>query len=604
MSGEPPPQPMLARAGALPADPANWAFEIKWDGVRAIAADGRLFSRNGRDITASYPELELPGGAVLDGEIVAFDAHNRPSFGLLQRRMHVGRPGEALLTEVPVVYVAFDLLVLGGDDLTAEPYRERRRLLESLDLDVYVPDVHIGTGEELLAATRQAGLEGVIAKRLDSTYVPGRRSDAWIKLKHTRRQEFVIGGWLPGEGQRAERIGALLTGQYRGDEHANGRYSAQNSTALTYTGRVGTGFSDQTLAELKQRLAPLVQPECPFDPKPKLPPNAVYVRPELVAEIEFSEWTADGIMRAPSYKGLRDDKPATEVRPEGRQLKLSNQDKVLYPETGFTKGQLIDYYAAVADTVLPHLRNRALTLKRYPNGVDQSFFYEKNSPSHRPDWVETARIDEIDYTLVNESATLVWLANLADIELHTSLALAAAPAVPTLLAFDLDPGAPAGIIQCAEVAVLLKGLFDQFGLVSCVKTSGSKGLQVYVPLNRPDVDYAQTKAAAKRIAELLEQRLPELVTARMTKARRVGRVLVDWSQNSRSKTTVTAYSMRATATPSVSTPVSWEELEAARAQADPELLRFGPDAVIKRIEQRGDLFAPVLDRVQALPALS
>jgi bifunctional non-homologous end joining protein LigD len=370
----------------------------------------------------------------------------------------------------------------------------------------------------------------------------------------------------------------------------------------------------------------------------------VFVEPELVAEIEFREWTSDGVMRAPSFKGLREDRPAIEVTreeppdaepdgaragspqapadtpeslfddlerlpdgslavvTEGRRLKISNWDKVLFPETGFTKGDLIAYYARVAPVLLAHLRDRPLTLKRYPNGVDEPYFYEKQSPSHRPDWVQTARIGSVNYTLAQDRPTLIWLGNLADVELHTSLSLAASPQRPTMLVFDLDPGPPAGVVQCCEVALVLRGLFAQLRLVSVVKTSGSKGLQVYVPLNGP-VTYEQTKPFARRVAELLEQRLPELVVSRMTKRLRTGRVLVDWSQNDAHKTTVTVYSVRARELPAVSTPVSWDEVSACRDAGDPELLTFDTVAVLDRQEREGDLFAPLLNVEQSLPRL-
>jgi bifunctional non-homologous end joining protein LigD len=401
----------------------------------------------------------------------------------------------------------------------------------------------------------------------------------------------------------------------------------------------------------------------------------VFVEPELVAEIEFREWTEDGVMRAPSFKGLREDKPAEQVGREGdaspaaageagartvraggggaaanhdspdalfdhaerltddaisvlvdgRELRISNWDKVLFPRTGFTKGDLIAYYTRIAPAVLPHLHDRPLTLKRYPNGVERPYFYEKQSPSHRPEWVQTARVGDVEYTLAQDRPTLVWLANLADVELHTSLSLvpggqrlaspsrapaaqrrasrsqAAAPR-PTMLVFDLDPGAPATLIQCCEVGLVLHGLFDQLGLESFAKTSGSKGLQVYVPLNVA-VTYEQTKPLAKRIAELLEQRLPELVVSRMTKRLRAGRVLVDWSQNDAHKTTVNVYSVRARERPTVSTPVSWEEVARCREQDDESVLTFEVDDVLARVEERGDLFAPIVSRRQELPAL-
>jgi bifunctional non-homologous end joining protein LigD len=275
---------------------------------------------------------------------------------------------------------------------------------------------------------------------------------------------------------------------------------------------------------------------------------------------------------------------------------------VLYPETGFTKGDLVAYYARIAPAVLPHLHDRPLTLKRYPNGVNEKYFYEKQSPSHRPDWVETVRIGDVNYTLAQDRPTLIWLANLADVELHTSLSLAARPERPTMMVFDLDPGAPAGIVACCEVALVLHGLFEQLGLESVAKSSGSKGVQVYVPLGTP-VDYRATKPFAKRVAEVLEQRLPELVVSRMTKRLRPGKVLVDWSQNDGFKTTVNVYSLRARERPTVSTPVSWDEVATCREQRDERLLTFEADEVLARVAQQGDLFAPVLSIKQQLPAL-
>src|SRR6201996_1480168 len=673
--------PMLAGAGKLPKDDAKWSFEIKWDGVRAIAyvrpGRLRLESRNLNEITEAYPEVRgilLDAGMremVLAGEIVAFGENGRPSFERLQRRMHVTSPSAVrrLSRSTPVVYAIFDLLYLDGHSLMARPYEERRARLDDLGLGGpawRVPAAHPGRGAALLEATRAQGLEGIVAKRLDSRYEPGRRTGAWLKIKHTYRQELIICGWLPGEGRGTNRIGALLMGYRAQPPHA----------ALRYAGRVGTGFTERTLAELARRLEPLRTDSSPYDVAPKLPRNAVFVRPELVAEIEFREWTGEGVMRAPSFKGLRDDTPAAGVvrelpgavdppsddppeaagertvpdgeavgtghgeraTPDGeavgpghgeratpdelfdaverlpdgslmvtiagpptRELKLTNWDKVLFSGTGFTKGDLIAYYARIAPAVVPHLRDRPLTLKRYPNGVDAPYFYEKQAPSHRPEWVQSARVGSIDYVLCQDRPTLVWLANLADIELHPSLAYAARPHEPTMLVFDLDPGPPADIVQCAEVALVLRGLFSALGLESVAKSSGSKGMQLYVPLNS-GATYRQTKPFARRIAELLEQRLPELVVSRMTKRLREGKVLVDWSQNDEHKTTVTVYSVRARERPTVSAPVRWEEVQRCLDSRDPELLSFETDEVLARLESDGDPFAMLLSTVQELPA--
>ena len=291
-----------------------------------------------------------------------------------------------------------------------------------------------------------------------------------------------------------------------------------------------------------------------------------------------------------------------------RRLSLSNLDKVFYPEVGFTKGQVIDYYTRIAPAVLPHLRGRPLTLKRYPNGIDKPFFYEKQCPSHRPDWIETAAVwsghssRTINYCLANDLPTLVWLANLADLELHTSLALARDVRAPTLIAFDLDPGPPATIVECAEVALRLREAFDHFGLEAFPKTSGSKGMQVYVPLNTP-ATYDATKTFARGLAQVLERRHPKLVLSDMSKQRRTGKVFVDWSQNDEHKTTVAAYSLRARERPTVSTPLLWEEVEAVADSGDPDELVFTSADVLERVAEHGDLFAPVETLEQELPAL-
>jgi bifunctional non-homologous end joining protein LigD len=289
-----------------------------------------------------------------------------------------------------------------------------------------------------------------------------------------------------------------------------------------------------------------------------------------------------------------------EVEVEGRRLSLSNLDKVLYPAVGFTKGQVIEYYTRVAPAVLPHLHGRPLTLKRYPNGVDGQYFYEKQCPSHAPEWVATAPIAAgrrtIDFCLANDLPTLVWTANLADLELHTSLSLAERIERPTMMVFDLDPGEPAGLAECAEVALALRELLGQLRLSSFVKTSGSKGMQVYVPLNG-DVGYDATKRFSQAVARHLEADRGELVVSTQKRSLRAGKVLIDWSQNDEHKTTVCAYSLRARERPTVSTPLEWDELER------PDELVFDADAVLARVAERGDLFAPVLEERQALPDL-
>jgi bifunctional non-homologous end joining protein LigD len=668
--------PMLANPGRLPGDEEGWAFEVKWDGVRALlywrsGPPGHMLieSRNRKEIGARYPELHALGrqlGAhdvVLDGEIVAFGERGLPSFERLQKRMHLTSESAVARAarEIPVTYAIFDLLYLDGRPTIELPYRRRRELLEGLRLKGpawQVPAQRKSGGAELLAATAEQGLEGVIAKHLDSLYRPGERSDEWVKVKNLHRQEFVIGGWLPGKEGRSGQLGALLVGYHDHDE----------SQGLRYAGRVGTGFDEPELRRLAGELAARSRRGSPFAEHGVQPPReARFVEPELVAEIEFSRWTRDRILRHSSYKGLRTDKPAEEVileseegedrqargvatgelprrgtprrdagvrgesvpdaveRPyevvhttkrhvevevEGRRLRLSNRDKVLYPDTGFTKGDLIDYYAAVAPFLLPHLAGRPVTLKRYPDGVSEPYFYEKRCPAHRPEWVKTAPVwsgrqaETIDYCLVEDLSTLIWVANLAAIELHSSLARAHALQTPTTLVFDLDPGEPAGVRECCRVALSIKEIFDAFGLRSVVKSSGSKGLQVYVPLNTV-VSYEQTKPFARAVAELLEKQHPKLVVSRMTKNLRAGRVLIDWSQNDPHKTTVSVYSLRANAIPLISTPLDWEEvgLGSRRRRGREQPQSLAPRELLRRVERDGDLFAGVLGVTQSLPDL-
>ena len=298
----------------------------------------------------------------------------------------------------------------------------------------------------------------------------------------------------------------------------------------------------------------------------------------------------------------------SELEVGGRTLVVSNLDKVLYPEAGFTKAQVIDYYIRIGPVLLPHLENRPITLKRYPDGVEGFFFYEKQCPSHRPKWVKTTKVPSkreeghIDYCVLNGLPALVWAANLADLELHTFLHRAPAITRPTMLAFDLDPGAPADIVRCCEVGLWLKALFEELGLESFPKTSGSKGLQVFVPLNTA-TNYDKTKAFAHATALRIEREHPDRVVSRMQKALRKGKVLIDWSQNDDHKTTVSVYSLRAKAQPTVSTPVTWEEVQSCWKRKAADRLRFLSEDVLRRVQKQGDLFAPVLTLKQRLPAL-
>ena len=297
---------------------------------------------------------------------------------------------------------------------------------------------------------------------------------------------------------------------------------------------------------------------------------------------------------------------ATELDIDGRKVRVTNLPKVLYPENGFTKAQVIDYYARIARVLLPHLRQRPVTLKRYPDGVDAEFFYEKNAPRHRPAWLKTAPVfsetrgGEIDYCLLNDRPSLVWVANLASLELHPFLHRAPRLGRPESIVFDLDPGPPASIVECCAVALALRKLFAAHDLECFAKTSGSKGLQIYVPLNTATT-YKKTKPFAQRIAERMRESAPQLIVSQMRRALRPGKVFIDWSQNDPHKTTVSVYSLRARSAPTVSTPVTWSEVQKCARTRDPETLVFAAAAVLQRVKKRGDLFAPMLTLRQRLP---
>jgi bifunctional non-homologous end joining protein LigD len=641
-------KPMLAVQGTLPKDGTSWAFEVKWDGARAIvySEGGRVTvrSRNDLDVTATFPELaelgEFLGMApiVLDGEIVALGEDGRPSFARLQNRLHIRDPKEARrrANVDPITYVAFDVLYADGRSLMDAPYDERRARLEALNLAgkrfITSESFRDTSGRDLLQATVANGLEGVVAKRRDSAYRPGRRVADWVKVKTVQTQDVVIGGWTEGKGERRASLGALLMG-------------IPGPSGLHFAGKVGTGFNERNRQELLDALAPLAVRSSPFvDAVPAADAKvAHYVQPELVGEVAYGEWTPAGRLRHPRWTRLRTDKGASEVsretevdetgtdaadgrvrappasarrrgapsagslptrvRVEDREVPVTNLDKVLFPDTGFTKGQLIDYYARISPAMLPHVADRPLTMKRFPDGVDGKFFFEKRIPSHAPRWVKTATVPserqgEITYAVVGDLPSLVWAANLGAIEFHVPLWKAGRrrlPADPDLMVFDLDPGEGTSVVQCCEVALLVVDALSgsRYG-DAFAKTSGMKGLQLYYPV-APRTSWDSVREEAHGIARQLESEHRDLVVSSMRKDLRRGRVLIDWSQNHPAKTTVGVYSVRAAPFPSVSTPVMLSEVKTCARRGDPALLRFDTDAVLARVDEHGDLFAG-LDR--------
>ena len=600
--------PMLATLTEELPRGDGWLFEPKWDGYRAIgyvrAGETELRSRRGNDLTGRFPSVakELVKAlrspeAVVDGEVCALDERGRPSFSAMQQ----GKPGTAL------VYELFDVLELDGEPLVGLPLSERRERLEELVIpsrSVQVSGV-FEDGEALLQAATKQGLEGVMAKRASSTYKEGARGGDWLKIKTHGRQEFVICGWTKGQGRRSGRFGSLVLGVRRGREWA-------------WVGNVGTGFKERDIDELLAKLEPLRRESSPFPVAPKMPKvrkgDVVWVEPELVCEVEFAEWTHDGHLRAPSFQGLRDDKAPAAVRREDPAtaeedgVKLSNLDKLFWQDEGITKGDLIDYYRAVAPVLVPHLRDRPFTMRRYPDGAYGKAFFQKDAPKHMPEWIPRFHVQVstrerppkkrwIDAPLVNEERALLWMANMGCIDMNAWYSRVDRPDRPDFVLFDLDPSPDVGFPETVQVALLVKEALDALGLVAFAKTSSAEGIHVLVPVERR-YTYAQTREFCEIVAGAIARTHRGLATTEWSKAKRRG-VLIDANQNGEGKTIASVYSVRPRPGAPVSTPLRWEELDES---LDPAA--FTMDVVLDRIRRHGDLFEGVLTTRQRLePAL-
>ncbi len=685
--------PMLATLIDKPFDDPRWLFEIKWDGIRGISYLERtgpqqqviVQSRGGHVINDRFPEIvdalyELDlTNAVLDGEIVTLDPQGRSSFPLLQKRAELRGPAKP-----PIAYYVFDLLYLNGHDLMRRPLSERRSAVEAILSEhpvVRLSKTVPGTGHAFYAAAQQLGVEGITGKRADSTYQPGKRTPDWVKLKVKQRLEAVIGGYTKGAGARAKTFGAILLGAYE-----NGR--------LRYIGRCGGGFTDAELRRVYALLKARGQTTCPFDTIPPEAGSVNWVRPDLVVEIEFAGWTVDGVLRFPVYLGLRDDKPAAEVKLErpmpvtavanpgkqgnqeteereasngekppamsksnsrtitkprtthpletalqqaGLRVELTNLDKVFWPEKGYTKGDLIEYYMKIGPVILPHLRDRPVTLRRFPNGITGESFYQKDYPD-APKFVTTVRIytesggDVMAAPVCNNLETLLWLAQLANIEIHTWFSritplrrsegegragTAFAESAdglrdsvlnrPDYVVFDIDPYlfpdnklperkgekdpdySRRGFDAAREAAFLVRDLLKGLKLDSFVKTSGKTGLHVFVPIVRR-YTYEQVHEFAKTVTQYLEGQHPKKLTTAWAAAKRVGKVFLDYNQNRLGATLASAYSLRPTPEATVAVPVTWKELEAGFDPLD-FTLKTVPDLMKKRKDPWRDLTA-------------
>ena len=594
--------PQLAQLAERLPKGTGWLYEPKWDGYRAIVTvaggEATLTSRNGTDLTERFRDIARAAAravrtpsAVLDGEVCALDEDGTARFEALQSGS--GR----------LILMAFDLLSIDDEPVHTRPLEERRRLLEEL-LDPAVEEVRVSPafddGDALLAAAKAQGLEGVVAKRADAPYRPGRRTPEWQKVKLRAQEDFPIVGYTRGTGRRA-KLGALVLGRREPD-------------GLHWAGNVGSGLADGEVDRLRELLGPLERATSSLVSTPKMPrvrtSDVTWVEPVLSAEVTYAEKTREGRLRAPVYLGVRDDVPMErppvepEIRRGRRTLKLSNLDKPFWPEEGITKGELLAYYRDVAPVLVPHLRKRPFTMKRYPDGWNGKSFFQKQAPSHVPDWIETAPFPAstrdgekrvIDYLLVDDELALLWVVNMGCIDMHAWASRADRPDKPDWVMFDLDPSEGSGFDEVIEVALLVKQALDVLELESVPKTSGSRGIHVLVPITRRH-RFDEVREFAGIVAGALARAHPGLVTTEWTRAKRKG-VLVDANQNGPGKTTASVYSVRPRAGAPVSTPLRWDEVKPGL-----ETAAFTMDVVLDRVAREGDLFARVLEGGQSLGA--
>jgi bifunctional non-homologous end joining protein LigD len=594
-------RPMLATLAAELPRGEGWTYEIKWDGYRALGyvrnGAAKLLSRRENDLTERFPEIARAlekavrsPECVVDGEVCALDDQGRPSFSAMQQ----GRRA--------LIYAVFDVLEVDGVPVVDEPLERRRERLEQLlntktkGAQAVQISAVFDDGESLLHAATEQGLEGVMAKKLGSQYCEGRRTRDWLKIKTHGRQEFVIVGYTKGEGRRAASFGSLVLATYE-----NGK--------LRWVGNVGTGFSERTIKELLAKLEPLRRDDSPLAEVPKMPRvrknDVVWVEPKLVAEIEFAEFTHDGHLRAPSFQGLRDDKEAADVhREDASRVTLSNPEKVFFPDEGITKADLFEYYRAVAPVLVPHLRDRPFTMRRYPDGAFGKAFFQKDAPKHMPEWIPRARVEVstrespprrkwIEAPLVNDEDALLWMSNMGCIDMNTWYSRVDRLDRPDFVLFDLDPSPDVGFQETVQVALIVKAALDALGLVSFPKTSSAEGMHVLVPIERR-YTYDDTREFSEIVARAIARAHQGLATNEWSKSKRRG-VLIDSNQNGEGKTIASAYSVRPRAGAPVSTPLRWDEVDES---LDP--LAFTMDVVLDRIAKHGDLFEGVLTTKQRL----
>jgi bifunctional non-homologous end joining protein LigD len=581
--------PQLASLVDSPPEGADWVHETKFDGYRtqALIEKGKvkLLTRTAQDWTSKYAPIATAlekmkiKDAILDGEIVALKENGQSDFQRLQNLMKAEEKNE-------LRYYLFDCLRLNGEDLRGLSLVERKERLQKLlkleksPLIFYSEHFHQGAREFLKEACGR-DLEGVISKKADRPYISG-RGDSWVKSKCTSRQEFVIGGFTDGTGSRLG-FGALLLGVFEEGQ-------------LRYVGRVGTGFDQQGLLEIRKKLSRLQVEESPFDLKSPKGKGLHWLKPKLVAEIEFSNWTQDGLLRVPVFRGLREDKPAAEIRREKpekifdvpedsemtksksksksksktKPISITHPDKILYPKEGITKLQVSQYYRVIAPWILPHLSNRPLSLLRCPEGVEEECFFQKHLSSGMPPGVDTVRLKERagihEYMTIDSEEGLVALVQMGAFELHAWNSRKENPEFPDQFVMDFDPDKGVSWKRVIEAAQQLKEILDQLSLQSFIKVTGGKGLHVHVPIE-PIYSWEQIRGFTKTLAQEMVSRAPRDFTATMSKQARKGKIFIDYLRNSRGATAVVPYSLRAKPTSSVALPISWDELPKIKSSA-------------------------------------
>jgi bifunctional non-homologous end joining protein LigD len=610
-------EPMKATLADHPPLGDDWLFEIKWDGVRAIAyvenEEVRLVSRNGLRCERQYPELAaIPHQvaarqAVLDGEIAVLDRKGASRFHLIQPRIANNDPNTVahLVRSTPVVYFVFDALYVDGYDLRGVALEERRKVLEALVTpgpSLRISEVFPGGGEDLLEAARAHDLEGIVGKRASSVY-ESRRSREWAKIKIANEQEFAIGGFTEPQGSR-DYFGALVLGVYEDGK-------------LRWAGNVGTGFDQKLLAGVYERLKPLVTEECPFTERPKPDRGMTWVKPELACQVKYAEWTQDNHLRAPVFVGLRndvapgkvvretvellpDDAKETAMEIDGHRLKFTNLGKVFYPDEGYTKRDVLNYYAGVADLILPHLRDRPLSLKRYPDGIGKEYFFQKDVAGKFEPWVRTEKIDSehagrpITYAFAQDRASLLYLVNLGCIDQNPWMSRSPTLENPDFVLIDLDPH-ECPFDRIVDAALRVKRTLDRIGLAGYPKTTGGDGMHIYIPV-KPVYTYEETRTFAELIARLVVAEQPDLFTTpRAVAQREKGRVYFDYLQNGYSKTISAPYVLRAYPGAPVATPLEWSEVQHGLLPG-----QFHIGNARERFAEKGDLFEGVLAKPQRI----